>query len=108
MSTSPVTIEIYGADVICASCVNAPSSKDTYEWLEAALSRKYPNQPFSIAYIDINKEITDVRQQEIAEKVREEEYFYPLVMIEDEMIGEGHIQLKPVFTAMEAHGYQEA
>ncbi len=42
MKTNKVKIEIYGADVICASCVNAPSSKDTYEWLQAAIDRKYP------------------------------------------------------------------
>ncbi|ARD47443.1 disulfide oxidoreductase [Sporosarcina sp. P37] len=106
MTQSPVTIEVYGAEVICASCVNAPSSKDTYEWLEAAISRKYPEQPFTITYIDINSDITEPRQQEIAEKIRDDEYFYPLVMIGGEMIGEGHIQLKPVFTALETHGYQ--
>ena len=44
-------------------------------------------------------------QQEIVEKIREDEYFYPLVMINNEMIGEGHIQLKPVFNALEANGY---
>ncbi len=38
-STKPM-IEIYGTAVICASCVNAPSSKDTYEWLQAAINRK--------------------------------------------------------------------
>ncbi|WP_301108896.1 YuzD family protein [Sporosarcina sp.] len=105
MSQSPVTIEVYGADIICASCVNAPSSKDTYEWLEAALSRKYPGQPFSINYIDIEQDIKDSRQLEIIEKIREDEYFYPLVMVDHEMVGEGYIQLKPVFKAMEALGY---
>ncbi|ARF13498.1 MULTISPECIES: YuzD family protein [Sporosarcina] len=106
MSQTPVTIEVYGAEVICASCVNAPSSKDTYEWLQAAISRKYPEQPFTITYIDIDQEVTESRQQEIVEKIREDEYFYPLVMINNEMIGEGHIQLKPVFNALETHGYQ--
>ena len=105
MSKSHVKIEVYGADVICASCVNAPSSKDTYEWLEAAISRKFPNQPFEIAYIDIDQELTDAREIEIAEKIRNDEYFYPLVMIDEEMTGEGHIQLKPVFTKLEKTGY---
>ncbi|MFJ7935729.1 YuzD family protein [Sporosarcina sp. NPDC096371] len=106
MKTDKVSIEIYGAEVICASCVNAPSSKDTYEWLQAAIDRKYPNQPYDIHYIDIDAEnITDERQNGIAEQVRNDEYFYPLVMIEDEMIGEGYIQLKPVFAALEKHGY---
>lgn len=36
-----VAIQVYGAEQICASCVGAPSSKDTFEWLKAALSRKY-------------------------------------------------------------------
>ena len=101
-----VTIEIYGAEIICASCVNAPSSKDTYEWLQAAIDRKYPNQPYNIHYIDIDPEdIADERQSEIAEQVRNDEFFYPLVMIKDEMIGEGYIQLKPVFAELEKHGY---
>ncbi|AXH99696.1 DUF1462 family protein [Sporosarcina sp. PTS2304] len=105
MSLSPVIIEVYGADIQCASCVNAPSSKDTYEWLDAALSRKYPNQPFTIMYIDIDKELTEPYQLEIVEKIREDEYFYPLVMVNNEMVGEGYIQLKPVYRAMEALGY---
>jgi disulfide oxidoreductase YuzD len=101
-----VSIEIYGAEVICASCVNAPSSKDTYEWLQAAIDRKYPNQPYKIDYIDIDaKDFADERQSAIAEQVRNDEFFYPLVMIEDEMIGEGYIQLKPVFAELEKHGY---
>jgi disulfide oxidoreductase YuzD len=105
MTTNKVKIEIYGADVICASCVNAPSSKDTYEWLQAAIDRKYPGQPYDIEYIDINSEITDERQQSIATQVQNDEFFYPLVMIDEEMIGEGYIQLKPVFTELEKHGY---
>lgn len=101
-----LSIEIYGAEVICASCVNAPSSKDTYEWLQAAINRKYPNQPYAIHYIDIDAEdIADDRQSAIAEQVRNDEFFYPMVMIEEEMIGEGYIQLKPVFAALEKHGF---
>lgn len=105
MNENKVVIEIYGADIICASCVNAPSSKDTYEWLQAALDRKYPNQPYEIEYIDIDAEITDDRKNEIAEQVRNDEFFYPLVMIDGEMIAEGHVQLKPIFSTLEKSGY---
>ena len=105
MATNKVKIEIFGAEVVCASCVNAPSSKDTYEWLQAAIDRKYPGQPYDIEYIDINSEITDERQQSIATQVQNDEFFYPLVMIDEEMIGEGYIQLKPVFMELEKHGY---
>ncbi|MCG7346510.1 YuzD family protein [Sporosarcina sp. ACRSL] len=105
METQKVKIEIYGADIICASCVNAPSSKDTYEWLQAAISRKYPGQPFDIDYIDIEQDIADPKQKSIAEQVLNDEYFYPLVIIEDEVVGEGYIQLKPVFNELEKHGF---
>lgn len=105
MTNKQAVIEVYGADIICASCVNAPSSKDTYEWLEAAISRKYPNQPFTIDYIDIESDVTDERQKEIAEQVLNDEFFYPLVLVNEEMIGEGHIQLKPVFNSLEKIGY---
>lgn len=105
MSINKVSIEIYGADIICASCVGAPSSKDTFEWLQAAIERKYPNQPYDIQYIDIESEITDERQKEIAEQVLNDEFFYPLVMVENEMIAEGHVQLKPVFSEFEKRGY---
>lgn len=105
MEKNRAVIEIYGAEVLCASCVGAPSSKDTYEWLEAAISRKYPEQPFTIEYIDVFEAEVDGKKAEIAEQVRNDEYFYPLVLINEEMIGEGHIQLKPVFSSLEKLGY---
>ncbi|BDH62731.1 putative disulfide oxidoreductase YuzD [Lysinibacillus sp. PLM2] len=104
MENKPV-IEIFGADVLCASCVNAPSSKDTYEWLEAAISRKFPNHPFTIRYIDIEQPLADPREIQWAERIHNDEFFYPLVLINNEVIGEGYIQLKPVFSALENIGF---
>ncbi|MHA6258795.1 YuzD family protein [Sporosarcina sp. CAU 1771] len=105
MSLNKISLEIYGADIICASCVNAPSSKDTYEWLQAAITRKYPNQPFDIHYIDIESETLDPKHKEVALKVLDDEFFYPLIMIDGNMIAEGHVQLKPIFLEFEKHGY---
>ena len=105
MKKDKVVIEIYGADIICASCVNAPSAKDTYEWLQAAIDRKYPNQAYDIEYIDIESEIKDDRKKGVADQVLNDEFFYPLVIIDGEMIGEGHIRLKPVFSEFEKRGY---
>ncbi|MGE7104710.1 DUF1462 family protein, partial [Staphylococcus aureus] len=51
-----VSVVVYGADVICASCVNAPTSKDIYDWLQPLLKRKYPNISFKYTYIDITKD----------------------------------------------------
>ena len=98
-------IEVFGTEVLCASCVNAPSSKDTYEWLQAAINRKFPNQPFSIRYIDIEQPLTNERDKEWAERIQNDEFFYPLVIINDEVIGEGYIQIKPVFNALESLGF---
>ena len=105
MSNPIPIIEIFGADIICASCVNAPSSKDTYEWLEAALSRKYPNQPFTIRYIDIESPLTDAREQDYASRIQQDDFFYPLVLINDEVVGEGYIQLKSVTDKLESLGF---
>ncbi|MEK4486856.1 YuzD family protein [Psychrobacillus sp. FSL H8-0484] len=105
MIQQAITIEIYGADIVCASCVNAPSSKDTYEWLQAAIDRKFPNHQVIFTYINIEKPIENEKQQDIANRIAEDEFFYPLVMINEEVIGEGYIQLKPVYAALEKYGY---
>lgn len=103
-----IVVEVFGANIICASCVNAPSSKDTYEWLDAAISRRYPGQPFTIEYIDIELPLTTERHKEIAEQIANDEYFYPLVMVNGEMVGEGHIQLKPILKVFEENGFTSA
>ncbi|WKA56032.1 YuzD family protein [Planococcus shixiaomingii] len=100
-----LTIEVYGTEVICASCVNAPSSIDTYEWLEAAISRKYKDQPFSITYVDIEKPQTEEHKQDYAQRILDDEFFYPLVLVEGEVVGEGYVQLKPVYKELEKHGF---
>lgn len=98
-------IEVFGTSIICASCVNAPSSIDTYEWLQAAISRKFPNQPFDIHYIDIETPIDNERQQQWATRIVEDEFFYPLVLINNEVIGEGYVQIRPVFETLEKLGF---
>ncbi|TQR09866.1 YuzD family protein [Psychrobacillus soli] len=105
MKPQALNIEIYGADIVCASCVNAPSSKDTYEWLQAAIDRKFPANEVTFTYIDIEQPIENEKQQDIANRIAEDEFFYPLVMINEEVIGEGYIQLKPVYAALEKYGY---
>lgn len=84
-----------------------PTAKDTYEWLEAALKRKYPNQPFEMQYIDIHEPLDNEHAKELAEKIRNDEYFYPLVLVEDKIVGEGNPKLKDVYEEMEKHGYTE-
>lgn len=101
-----IEIIVYGAEQICASCVNLPSSKDTYEWLEAALSRKFPNQPFDVEYVDITKEQQDEEKAAFSQRVIEEDMFYPVVVIKDKIVGEGNPKLKTIVAELEKYGYR--
>lgn len=105
MDKREVEISVYGAEQVCASCVNLPSTKDTYEWLAAAISRKFPNQSFKIVYIDIYNPPEDIEKQQFAQRVIDENMFYPVLLIEDKIVGEGNPRLKAIFTEMEAYGY---
>ena len=89
-------ITVYGAEVRCASCVGAPSSTETYEWLQSALGRKYPAHTFDFEYIDFEQS-----DDEFAEAIKEEEWFYPLVLLDGEVIDEGVVQLRKVYSAIE-------
>lgn len=98
-------IVIYGAEQVCPSCVTLPSSKETCGWLEAAISRKFPDQPFLITYVDIFNPPNETDKQEFAKKVIEEDMFYPVVLINGSVIAEGNPRLKEVYAEMEKYGY---
>ncbi|MBD1380828.1 YuzD family protein [Metabacillus arenae] len=100
-----VEVCVYGTEVLCPSCVNLPSSRETYEWLQAAISRKYPDQPFQMDYIDIHQPPEDELKKSFSEKVLNDEYFYPLIVIEGNVVGEGNPRLKVIYKEMEKHGY---
>ncbi|RDU36922.1 disulfide oxidoreductase [Neobacillus piezotolerans] len=106
MGEKKVEIIVYGAEQLCPSCVNLPSSKETYEWLEAAVSRKFPGQPFDITYVDIYSPPEESEKREFAERVIEEDMFYPVVLIGDKVVGEGNPRLKTIFAELETHGYR--
>lgn len=106
MNSSEVEIVVYGAEQLCPSCVNLPSSKETFEWLEAAIARKFPDQPFKMTYVDIYQPIGENEKITFAEKVVEEDMFYPVVVIKDKIVGEGNPRLKTIFTELEKYGYK--
>jgi disulfide oxidoreductase YuzD len=108
MEHKEVEIVVYGAEVLCPSCVNLPSSKETYEWLEAAISRKYADQPFKIVYVDIHNPPEEETKKEFAEKVIEEDMFYPVVLLEGKIVGEGNPKLKTIYAELEKYGYVSA
>lgn len=93
-------ITVYGAEEKCPSCVQLPSAKETFEWLEAAVTRKFPNEPLKFRYVDINEPET-ASDKKFAEAILREEYFYPLVVIDEQVVGEGNPKLKDVYRAIE-------
>lgn len=106
MNTTEVEIVLYGAEQLCPSCVNLPSSRETFEWLEAAIARKFPNQHVKMVYVDIHQSAGDEEKLTFAQRVIEEDMFYPVVVIKDKIVGEGNPRLKTIFSELEKYGYQ--
>jgi disulfide oxidoreductase YuzD len=105
MNQKAIEISVFGARQICSSCVQLPSSMDTFEWLEAAVRRKYPDSSITFSYIDIEQPPNDEAKRTFAKKVIEEDLFYPVVVIEGSIVGEGNVRLKSVFHELEKYGY---
>ena len=97
-----VNLTVYGADKICPSCVNAPSSKETYEWLQAAVSRKFPNyDQIQFLYVDIFQKANNKQYQQWINKIKEEELFYPVIVVDDEFVCEGDPRIKTIYQVIE-------
>jgi disulfide oxidoreductase YuzD len=106
MENNEVEIILYGAEQLCPSCVHLPSSKETFEWLEAAVARKFPNQPFTLTYVDIHQPPDESGKQSFAKRVILEDMIYPVVVIKEKVIDEGNPRLKNIFAELEKYGYQ--
>lgn len=104
MGKDEITITIYGADQICASCVGAPGSKDTYEWLQAAIGRKYIVDNVAYEYIDINNPPTEKKHEQFVKQIMEEDLFYPIVLVNDKMVAEGIPKLKTIYQELDQNG----
>lgn len=101
-----VQITVYGAEQICASCVNLPGSRETFEWIQAAISRKFGEEGIMYQYIDIFSPPEDDQHQKFARRVIEEDLFYPVVLVDDEIVGEGNPKLKAIYRALEEKGFE--
>ncbi|WP_077624953.1 YuzD family protein [Sediminibacillus massiliensis] len=108
MNQNNVFLTVYGAEQICASCVGAPGSKDTFEWLQAAISRKYGREGITYKYVDIFNPPEDPNDQELARRIVDDEFFYPLILVNGEVVGEGNPRLKTIYQALEKQGITEA
>lgn len=97
-----INISVYGAEIKCASCVNLPSAKETFEWLEAAINRKYPNNSFQYRYVDLYTTQTET-EKKMAEYILKEDLFYPVVCINDEIVAEGSPKLTDIYRKIDGN-----
>ncbi|GAA0588512.1 YuzD family protein [Virgibacillus siamensis] len=97
-------ITVYGAEQICASCVGAPGSKDTYEWLQAAIGRKYVADDIMYEYIDIDNPPEINKHQDFVKRIFDEDLFYPIVLVNEELVAEGIPRLKTIYKELDKHG----
>jgi disulfide oxidoreductase YuzD len=97
-----VDLYVYGADQVCPSCVSFPSSKETASWLSHALERKYGKQ-VAVHYVDIYSPAGE-EQVYFAKKVLDEDLWYPVVVIQNEVIAEGNPKLKTICERLEKLG----
>lgn len=104
MSKEKIKVTVYGAEQICASCVGAPGSKDTYEWLQAAIGRKYLVDDIDYEYVDINQSQTEEKHQSFVEIIFEEDLFYPIVFVNEELVAEGIPRLKTIYQSLNKNG----
>ncbi|UOQ46050.1 YuzD family protein [Halobacillus salinarum] len=102
-----IRLTVYGADIKCPSCVNAPGSRETFEWLQAAITRKYGAEGVCYQYIDFEKDPYDEEHLQYIQQIENEERFYPLIVIEDEVAGEGNPRLKRIYQMLENHGLED-
>lgn len=100
-------IVVYGSDAPCPSCVHSPSSMETKEWIEAAIQRKFPDQPLAVRYVDIEQPENE-RDKSFCDRILAEEFFYPLVVIDGKVVGEGDPRIKTIYEVIKNHGFQPA
>ena len=62
--------------VVDLSCVNAPTSINTFEWIKPLLERKYPDIQFEYTYIDFQNQTDNlIMTNSILNKLRKMNYF---------------------------------
>lgn len=104
MANQDLIVTVYGRKQICASCVGAPGSKDTYEWLQAAIGRKYDTSNVSYQYIDMDLDTHEEEHLKMIEQMEEEDIFYPLVLMNEDIVAEGIPNLKMIFREIDERG----
>lgn len=101
LSKNKIKITVYGAEQVCPSCVGAPDSLETYEWLQAAITRKYNNPNIVYEYVDIFEEQEEKLHQNFIEEIFNEDLFYPIIFVNEDLVAEGIPRIKPIYEKIE-------
>src|SRR5699024_11588343 len=91
------TLKVYSRKQICVSCVGAPSSWDTFEWLHAAIDRKYDTSKINYEYIDMYKPQENEQEARFIKQMEEEDWLYPLVTLNGSSIAEGIPHINKIY-----------
>lgn len=100
MNDTKIVLTVYGAEEKCASCIHLPSAKETMEWLEAALGRKFPDRALTFRYVDIET-AESKEDQRWSQAILNDDYFYPLVVLDGEVVAEGDPHLPQLVKRIE-------
>ncbi|MFT8361887.1 MAG: DUF1462 family protein [Sporolactobacillus sp.] len=97
-------LTVYGTEdeEQCASCAPMPSSRATAEWLQAALSRTFGGA-ITVRYISINHPENE-QDRQFCLPTEKEAFFYPLIVCDGQVIGEGVSPLRPIRRYIEQCG----
>ncbi|MBE3555333.1 MAG: DUF1462 family protein [Thermicanus sp.] len=98
----PLEIIVIGSENYCATCIGAPSSRETASWLQSALSRRYDPSQFFVRYIDMDS----VSGEEGISFLKdiEGDPFYPVIVIGGRVVSEGPPSLKGLYQELEQVG----
>lgn len=97
-----ITIAVYGANKICPSCVNAPSSRESFDWIKAAVTRKFPDfNHIKYKYVDMFEQTNKSEDKKWIDQMEKEDLFYPIVVIDDQFVCEGDPRIKIIYQVIE-------
>lgn len=59
-----------------------------------------------LTYTDIFQSSEDEEKKQFAQRVIDEDLFWPVILVEDNIVGEGSVRLKTIYAELEKYGYK--
>lgn len=84
----------------CSTCIGAPSSKETADWLQELINRRYGQQRFKVRYLDLEEEGVPMALKAPLNQAIDERIF-PLILINGQVISEGIPNPRVILAALD-------